>query len=109
MYCVNVVIFLSNKTPGGQHHATESGAVEVEVEDRSRLDWRTMTLRPPWQPLSSPLRLRIQPRGARSILIPGVLLDVSLHLDTARPPQEPVAVIDRVLMIRDTFAIKTHL
>lgn len=49
-----------------------------------------------------------RPRGARSILIPGVLLDVSLHLDTPRPPEEPVAIIDRVLMIRDTFAIKTH-
>ena len=79
-----------------------SSAVEGEVEERSRLVSRTtLSSRPPW-------RLRIQPRGARSVLIPG-LLDVSLHLDAARPPQEPVAVVDGVLMVRDTFAVKTHL
>ena len=87
------------------HHATKtesSSAVEGEVEERSRLVSRTTrSSRPPW-------RLRIQPRGAGSVLIPG-LLDVSLHLDAARPPQEPVAVVDGVLMVRDAFAIKTHL
>ena len=79
-----------------------SSAVEGEVEERSRLVSRTTrSSRPPW-------RLRIQPRGARSVLIPG-LLDVSLHLDAASPPQEPVTVVDGVLMIRNAFAIKTHL
>ena len=79
-----------------------SSAVEGEVEERSRLVSRmTRSSRPPW-------RLRIQPRGARSVLIPG-LLDVGLHLHAACPPQEPVTVVDCVLMIRDTFAIKTHL
>ena len=89
---------------------TEAREIEVEEEERSRLVWRTVTLRPPWQPLStsSRPRPRIQPRGARSVLIPG-LLDVGLHLDTARPPQEPIAVVDRVLVIRDAFTIKTHL
>merc|ERR1740129_2688330 len=48
-----------------------------------------------------------RPRGARSVLIAG-LLDVGLHLYAARPPQEPIAVVNRVLVIRHAFTIKTH-
>lgn len=100
MYCV-IVHADTTHDHQGMHQA------EDEIQERARLLRRTVT-RPASQPLSESGPRRIQPRSTGSFLVAG-LFDIGLHLDAARPPQEPVTIVDRIFVIRDTFTVKTHL